>query len=60
MWLVEAMGMDKWQQTIEQYMGEGTKLAPAVHVRGRTTCIPPTLVRETRPASRFDAGPGKG
>lgn len=32
MWLVEAMGMDKWKETIEQYMGEGVKLAPAIHV----------------------------
>lgn len=23
--------MDKWQQLLEQYMGEGVKLAPAVH-----------------------------
>jgi hypothetical protein len=30
---VEAIGFEKWQALIEEYMG-GVKLAPAIHVSG--------------------------
>nr|QBQ03924.1 ferredoxin-nitrite reductase [Haematococcus lacustris] len=36
-WLVEAIGMEKWQELIESYMPPGTKLAPAVHVKHEGT-----------------------
>ena len=34
MWLVEQVGMDKWQALLEQYLGE--KLQPAIYVRQTT------------------------
>lgn len=30
-WLIEALGMDKWKELVGQYMG-GVKLSPAVKV----------------------------
>ena len=41
-WLIEQLGMDKWKQLIEEYMGGGVKLRPAVKVGGRlAACVVP-------------------
>ena len=44
-WLIEQLGMDKWKQLIEEYMGGGVKLRPAVKVRqGISAVIVPALI----------------
>ena len=32
-WLIEQLGLEKWKQLIEEYMGGGVKLRQAVKVR---------------------------
>jgi len=41
-WMVEALGEEKWKELIEQYMG-GVKLRPAVKVRRRGMKLRPAV-----------------